>query len=216
LEGCEVGVVPALGLKCHDRPEITCSILYIPNSETCTADEDCTAPALCDLEGQCRRPTEACYPSCGNDLECPEDWFCNPRSGACQEEEPTGDPTNTTCDREATEDACLGRCASFVDENDEVVESICVQDCNFLAPGQCGWLDTTQPAEEFCFGRFADSGPGDQGLCYELCDCSEECTGDHSCFEYPEPDAFEMVTGRRGVCFYDDGSDTLEPLEACE
>lgn len=209
LEACQVGAVGALDVKCHDRPEMTCSVLFLPDGDTCTSDADCTAPSLCDVEGNCRAPTDACYPQCGNDLECPDGQFCDPRSGGCIEEEPMGDPDATACDPEAAEETCLGRCATFVDENDEPVESVCVSDCKYLAPGQCGWSDTTEPAPAFCFPRFDGADEGDQGLCYQLCDCSEQCNGDRKCFEYPDPQFVELF-GRLGVCFSDDGSETLE------
>jgi len=216
LEGCTMGTTPALGdPKCHNRPEMACSLLYLTTGEACAADTDCTgADHLCDTDGQCRAPTTACYPQCASDNDCPDDMFCDPESGACVTEEVTGDIDGTPCDGEATEDTCLGRCATFVDENDMDIESICVSECTFGAPGQCGWADDTEPAPAICFPRFEEGGVGDQGLCYPLCDCDTDCAGEHKCYEYQDdPQTFLDTFGHRGICFYPDDTPSLETCE---
>jgi hypothetical protein len=216
LEGCTMGTPPALSdPKCHNRPEMACSLLYLVTGETCTADTDCAGTdELCDTDGQCRKPTTACYPQCASNNDCPDAMFCDPETGACSDEEATGDVDGTPCDGEATEDSCLGRCATFVDENDMDIESLCVSECTFGAPGQCGWEDDTEPAPAICFPRFQDGGEGDQGLCYPLCDCDSDCLGEHKCYEYTEsPQEFLTAFGHRGICFYPDETASLETCE---
>lgn len=212
LEGCTPGD-PAVGeVKCHNRNEMTCSLLYLTTGATCSDDADCEGDGeLCDVDGNCRRPSNACYPMCGSDLDCPDEMFCDPGSGACVDEEPTGDPVGETCDPEAEEDTCLGRCVTVVDENDEALASQCTADCKFLAEGQCGWTDMTEPAPAVCFPRGDTTGEGDQGFCVTLCDCDADCAGDQKCFEYdPEDPTFSELFGHPGVCFYDNGDESLE------
>jgi hypothetical protein len=140
--------------------------------------------------------------------------FCEAESGSCVEEEPTGDPDGTACDPELEEDTCLGRCVTFIDENDEPVESVCVTDCTFLSPGACGREDPNEPADAFCYPRSDDGDAGDQGLCYPLCDCNADCVGDRLCYEFPsDPDAFEDLFGHRSICLPPD--DTVEAIETC-
>jgi hypothetical protein len=214
MERCAVGPVAVLDVKCHDRNEVTCSVLYFPTGNACTSDTDCAAPTLCDLEGECRMPTELCFPHCGNETDCPAELFCNPRSGFCEDVEPMGEEDGMACDPEAAEDPCLGRCATFVDDAGEPVESICVSECKVGYPGQCGWAQPTEPAPAFCLPRMEAGDTGDEGLCYPLCDCSEECNGTHKCFEVPDDTGeFAMLFGHRGICFSDDGTATLE---ACQ
>ncbi len=215
LEGCTMGTPTALDAKCHNRPEMACSLLYLITGEACEADADCPgADELCDVDGQCRKPTTACYPQCASDNDCPDAMFCDPESGACGDEEVTGDVDGTPCDGEAVEDSCLGRCATFVDDNDMDIESICVSECTFAAPGQCGWEDESEPAPGICFPRFQEGGEGDQGLCYPLCDCDADCLGEHKCYEYTEnPQQFLTSFGHRGICFYPDDTPSLETCE---
>jgi hypothetical protein len=215
LEGCTMGPPPALTDKCHNRPEMACSVLYLETGEACTADADCAgADELCDADGQCRKPTSACWAQCGSDSDCPTAMFCDPENGFCVDEEVTGDVDGTACDGEAAEDTCLGRCATFVDENDMEIESICVSECTVNAPGQCGWEDTSEPAPAVCFPRFQEGGQGDQGLCYPLCDCDSDCLADHKCYEYvDDPQFFLTEFGHRGICFYPDETPSLETCE---
>jgi len=214
LERCELGD-PGLEAKCHGRPDMACSVIFLPTATECTSDTDCTGTdEVCAPDGSCYSPATACFPQCGNDSDCPTDLFCDPGSGLCVEEEPAGDPDGTACDPELEEDTCLGRCVTFVDENSEPVESVCVTDCTYLAPGGCGWEDQDAPAPAFCLPRAENGDAGDEGRCYPLCDCNDDCAGDRLCYEYPgDPDGFEAVFGHRAVCLSPD--DTVESVETC-
>ena len=216
FEGCTPGE-PALGAtKCHNRVDMTCRYLYTPTGEECAADADCgSADELCDtVEGLCYLAQSACMPQCGSNANCPDAMFCDPDSGFCIATEPVGDPDGTPCDPEVEEDTCLGRCITFVDEMDMPVESVCITDCSGYSPTACGWEDQTQPAPAICLPRAEDGSIGDQGFCYALCDCDEDCVGDRLCYEAGDSaDLLEENFGHRSSCSPPD--DTLESVATC-
>ncbi len=141
-------------------------------NQTCTTDEDCTAPYTCEDSNtsgskQCLTATgRADYVSCDSDLNC-ESTFCNESVGICT----AGD---------GTEDSSIAPCST---------ESDC-------ATGyKCSSSSCTAKTEgDSCDGFNSDCGTGlfcvDSGVvgqkCYDgsigdPCDDSSDCSSGYSC-----------------------------------
>lgn len=204
VQGCEFGsqtLVLFTEDKCHARPEMACSPLFRNTGDTCDTDNDCFRGELC--AGTCIAIVPACLPRCADAADCPEDWFCDPDSGLCVEDEPSKNLLGDSCDPESDAKQCNGMCLSETNEDGDVVAGRCQELCTIGAgPPICGWDgDTGLPA--VCSPAFNPDllGPGawgDVGLCFQYCNCDSDCRGDSICAAFEDG----PHTDGAGVCEY--------------
>lgn len=119
-----------------------------------------------------------CIPMCTSDESCGEGRFCDPSSGLCADAAPVGGPVGAPCTQETQEEDCAGDiCLTFSDEDDAVVGSFCSASCTYLSLSGCGYgPESTGPRSAACLQEQATGGgPGDIGLCFELCDVDTDC-----------------------------------------
>jgi hypothetical protein len=150
--GCTTGGATAVDApldpnKCHARPDVRCE------------------PDALGLSG-----VTACLPTCGKDNQC-GGGFCNPRTGACVPQKPTGKKHGSLCDASAANrDGCLGLCQTFVN----MTPSICVQACVYggdvTNTDDCGGIENG-----VCVYKPAALGAGDFGRCAARCNQHDEC-----------------------------------------
>jgi hypothetical protein len=161
--------------KCHQRLELQC----VPYDGVTATEGWCLA-------------------GCANDTQCAEGQGCDLNTGFCVTPPPTGDAIGTACDPAAATDTCQGFCAEFAEG-----VGFCSGLCTFGALG-CGVEVTAdEPVDAFCL-PVLDSrayGFGDVGVCFEGCDCNDECSSpDNLCLPLGDPE-LEAVYGHVGVCF---------------
>lgn len=189
VQSCRFGT-PGIGEeKCGRRAELSCQPTLADGAPECNDDEECSAPYLC-FEGTCSL-LPVCLPRCNSDNDCPADRYCNPRDGECVTARPTGKLPGETCDPDASEDECRGRCLSFGDGISE-----CDEGCTVGAPGGCGYPDAlTAPVvcAFYAYDLGVPQGVLDEGSCAQLCRCNDECPGVQLCL--PDPEG-----GPLGVC----------------
>lgn len=149
--GCELGPAlaalddPLLPSKCHGRDDVRCS----------SFDQ-----------------LAACIPTCGADEQCPAGRYCDPRWSVCVDAPTQGKVAGDPCDPSKT-DECAGVCVQVTGTDPPVAfcSSFCALggdvaqtlDCGGFASGLCAFAPST------------GSGPGDAGLCAEVCQAHVDC-----------------------------------------
>lgn len=157
-----------------------------PNDDKCRGRVDlvCGEATAGSGEGYCR-------PACRSDLDCGERQ-CNPRTGFCGDEPPSGDPIGSACN--PADSRCAGGC---IDHGSSWAE--CSAVCRLNTPG-CGQTAASGPPYDFwCYLDPSNAGGvGDLGYCTRVCDCDDDCGRvDAVC----EPhSSLESDTSRAGVC----------------
>lgn len=209
VQRCTFGVAE----KCQNRNEdVVCDLVLheAPGTVACTSDDDCDIGDGClatneaGTEGVCYSTPQVCLPRCNSDQDCPSSRFCDPRSGECIDEEPTGKPFDEPCDPDAEVDECAGFCAN---------DGVCVQKCIVGSYPSCGSSNNTNATADCLFLAYQGANVGDVGLCGALCDCTDDCRGDLACIRIENDQGPFEYRGRTGICGVAGDGDTL--LDTC-
>lgn len=175
---------PDLGeAKCLNRPELVCVSVAADGLELISSGPQ---PGYC-------------APRCGSDADCPEGRVCHRQGGICTNAPAPGLPSGSRCELDTD---CDGRACE--DREDGV--GTCTALCTLGALAGCGY-DREDPARKAsCIvplvsaGRFSE-GPGDLGLCRELCSVDSDCLRANEGFVCrPMTPALVEYTGRPGAC----------------
>jgi hypothetical protein len=140
-----------------------------------------------------------CAPRCGSDSECPMGRVCHRQGGICTDVRSPGAPTGSSCTLDTN---CDGKaCESRIDG-----VGVCTAECVLGALAGCGYASDEPQRKAACItplvaaGRFSE-GPGDLGLCRELCDVDSDCLEVANGFVCrPINAALASFTGRSGAC----------------
>jgi hypothetical protein len=215
IEGCTTG--PTADPKCHNRPEIACSLIgLVPRGTSCQSNSDCGSLQICDTDtGQCGDIVTGCVAQCGGDFDCGAKEYCDFGTGLCTEKKPTKLPMGAECTppKGTAADPCQGFCDAGENPNQGICGGLCVLSPTFAG---CGWDgDTASSPDNVClFGTILSppgmAAPGDVGICGALCDCNAQCLrdGDYCIDESPTKD-IEALFGRKGYCRTLDTSETV-------
>jgi hypothetical protein len=169
--------------KCLNRSNLACI------SEAATGNVGISA----------ERQPGFCAPRCGSDDECPLGRVCHRQGGVCTPFPSPGAPVGSACMFEAD---CDGQaCESRIDG-----VGVCTADCVLGSLAGCGYAATAELRKAGCItplvaaGRFSE-GPGDVGICRELCDVDSDCLQAANGFVCrPLTEALAAFTGRTGAC----------------
>jgi hypothetical protein len=144
----------------------------------------------------------ACQPMCGADFDCPG-RKCDFRTGMCVDTLSGTLPIGSPCDPDATPDPCNGFCVNFYDSQDANAAKygVCFGVCSLNTQGVgCGIDPNSQPPFPVeCLGP-STAAPGDQGLCFQLCNCNSDCSNTAFICRPWGDSASETATGRKGYC----------------
>lgn len=177
LEGCDYGSTLAGAFdagKCHGRTDFACTPSWVDTGEACSDPADCEVGERCD--GTCLRDAPTCMPRCNSDSDCDTRLFCDPRSGECVTELPSGRRLSERCNVSMEEDPCRGSCGMI--ERQE--GGRCDETCTLGAYPSCGVVP--DPPNVGCAIPVNDhAGFGDQGYCALLCDCTADCPDQMVC-----------------------------------
>jgi hypothetical protein len=145
------------------------------------------------------RQSGLCIPFCGSDEECPEGRHCHRQGGFCTDFVAPGAPVGSAC---AIDADCEG---SACEDRDNGVGT-CTAQCVLGSLSGCGYGRDAEVRDAACVvpvvaaGRFSE-GPGDLGLCLELCDEAADCQQASAGFACRplNPDLAAFL-GRPGAC----------------
>jgi len=169
--------------KCLNRPDLACFSAAAAKVELIAAE----------------RQAGICSPRCGSDSECPAGRFCHRQGGICTDVLSPGAPTGSRCELTTDCDGqeCVGR---------EDGVGVCSALCVLGSVSGCGYGHDSSQRDVGCVtalvaaGRFSE-GPGDLGLCQELCDVDTDCVQNETGFVCrPITEALAVFLGRSGVC----------------
>jgi hypothetical protein len=164
------------------------------------ADLVCVSVAADGVEALAVDPQPGyCAPRCGSDADCPEGRVCHRQGGICTNVPSPGLPSGSRCELDTN---CDGRACE--DRIDGV--GTCTALCTLGALAGCGY-DRDDPARKAaCIvplvsaGGFGE-GPGDLGLCRELCSVDSDCLRADEGFVCRRlTPALAEYTGRPGAC----------------
>lgn len=189
--------------KCQGRDDVVCDVVLHETSASCRTDADCDIGDSCQ-SGTCFRTPQVCLPRCNSELDCPAGRFCDPASGACVDEEPTGKRFGESCDPNASEDECAGFCD----------EGVCYEKCILLSYPACGSTSEEEATADCLWLPYSNLSGGDVGLCGQLCDCSDDCRGDFDCVQLEDEEGPFDYRGRPGLCDTAQVTDTV--LNDCD
>jgi len=142
-----------------------------------------------------------CYPFCYSDGEC-DTGFCDPASGACVPQLPTGLPDGSVC---SEDDDCFGGiCYPIAGGSSGVCTSVCsMRNDTFACHRDIG---DTSPAGSACFPPLpllvygVELGQNDAGQCLPTCDVAVGCEHpDWSCISL-QSDFYTADVGHEGLC----------------
>lgn len=147
-----------------------------------------------------------CAPRCSDDSECPSGRACHRQAGICTDGRAPGAPVGSSCTLDSD---CDGRsCESRVQiTTDAGVQRVgtCSAECVLGALQGCGYAHDDPARGAACItalvssGRFSE-GPGDLGICRELCDVDSDCLQAPTFICRQLTDALVTYTGRKGAC----------------
>jgi hypothetical protein len=177
LQTCQAGVSDPS--KCQGRTDMVCNQLVDSNG----------LPSV-----------SACQPACGGDFDCPG-RRCDLRSGTCMVGLSGSLPIGSPCDANATTDPCNGVCYNAYDPPADPSYGACTALCSLSSNGSgCGISSTTLPPHPVaCFGT-PSSAQGDAGLCFQLCDCNDDCLNKAFICRPFNDSASTASTGHLGSC----------------
>jgi hypothetical protein len=169
--------------KCLNRPDLVCESIAADGIEAISVERQ---------EGYCA-------PRCGSDEECPTGRVCHRQAGICTDLGSPGSPIGSSCTLDTN---CDGRsCESRV-----AGVGTCAADCVLGSLSGCGYSRDAEKRKAACItariasGRFSE-GPGDLGVCRELCDVDSDCLQAATGFVCrPLNESLAEFTGRSGAC----------------
>jgi hypothetical protein len=168
--------------KCLNRPDLVCVSVAADGLEP-------LAP-----NGQ----PGYCAPRCGSDAECPG-RVCHRQAGICTAAPAPGLPSGSRCELDTD---CDGRACE--DREDGV--GTCTALCTLGSLAGCGYGREDPARKAACIvplvsaGNFGE-GPGDLGLCRELCSVDSDCLRADEGFVCRQlTAALAEYTGRPGAC----------------
>jgi hypothetical protein len=170
--------------KCLNRPDLVCRSLV--------------ADGVAQFDGT--RQDGYCKPQCGSDEDCPAGRVCHKQGGICTLGQIEGVPIGGAC---SLDSSCSGYAC---EDRDSEGVGICTAECVLGSLSGCGYGRAPESRDAACLvpliaaGRFAE-GPGDTGLCRELCDVAEDCERFSEGWQCApiNPGAAEFF-GRSGAC----------------
>lgn len=171
FQTCAVGA-PGGSEKCHGRIDLAC------------------------LEPILGTTSAVCYPTCQSDDGCGE-RYCDLLRGVCVDEKPEGAEIGSSCDPAADDSGCEASCWPAGDDT-----GMCTGFCTLGDIGCNTIRDDVGPGEAACMLGATPNAMtiGDQGICAELCDCNDDCSGDgYFCAALAESDLKRLV-GTAGFC----------------
>jgi hypothetical protein len=176
LERCAEGTTSAS--KCHGRLNQVCG-------------------ALLDASGN---PVDsACQPMCGSDSDC-GGRLCDFRTGMCMDALSGTLPIGSPCDANASTDLCNGFCTNFY-AGGAPQYGACFGACSLNSYGVgCGVDLLSQPPYDTSCLAPSTAASGDQGLCFQLCDCNGDCRNTaFVCRPWADQASID-ATGKQGYC----------------
>lgn len=160
------------GEKCQGRYDFACEPTYRYVEVACDVDADCGSSAVC-RGGSCYVVYPVCLPRCNGSADCPAPTACDPVSGECVDEAPSGAPVGAACDPAATRDECRGVCLA----TGSSAEGRCHEFCTLGVSGGCG----TDSDCVLVLDSAPGSAPGDVGACATRCSCDNPCAHGLDC-----------------------------------
>jgi hypothetical protein len=168
--------------KCLNRADLVCVSVAADGVEPLAAE----------------RQPGYCAPRCGSDAECPG-RVCHRQGGFCTDVTSPGQPSGARCELDTQ---CDGQACE--DRTDGV--GTCTAECVLGSLAGCGYGRDDPARKAACLiplvaaGRFGE-GPGDMGLCRELCSVDSDCLRAAEGFVCrPLNAALAAFTGRTGGC----------------
>jgi len=121
-----------------------------------------------------RRQAGYCAARCGSDEECPAGRVCDAELGICTAERAPGLGIGARCTLD--QNCSSNRCEERDDEGVGVCSALCV----LGALSGCGYGRAPSSRDAACLSPLVSAagfaeGPGDLGLCRELCDTASDC-----------------------------------------
>lgn len=136
-----------------------------------------------------------CVPLCGSDAQCAP-ARCNPLWGFC--DGTAGAPSFEDVGREVIG---TSPCSTQLITMTSSGVTLCTAKCAVGVTPGCNWAGPPSKAKAACLYQRSGIGPGDEGLCAELCDCPRDCRAPLKCVKLSDKKAAE--TGRAGMCAAD-------------
>ena len=169
--------------KCLNRLDLVCESIAADGFEALSVD----------------RQEGVCAPRCGSDAECPTGRVCHRQAGICTRAPSPGLPIGSSCTLDTN---CDGRsCEARVGG-----VGTCSAACVLGSLAGCGYARDDENRKAACItalvasGRFSE-GPGDLGICRELCDVDSDCLQAATGFVCrPLNAGLATFTGRSGAC----------------
>jgi hypothetical protein len=125
-----------------------------------------------DLRAMLLSNRGVCMPLCAGDEDCGGTRHCDPSSGLCVDEPPSGGDIGAACKVESAVDDCKSSfCLPYVEGDPD---GICTAPCAYLADGCGSRLDSPRPMAA-CFASSESPNAGALGLCWPLCDVDADC-----------------------------------------
>ncbi len=192
FEGCSFGPLGTTTLedtKCHGRPEVACTPLYVGQNNVFDAP--------------------VCVPRCNSDADCGGSLRCSPRTGTCTTADPSGGAVGDPCTPDEFGGNCRGWCSPVVLPGTSTIYThMCTEGCTSGAWPSCGGdtgnggaASAACAGENTTVGKNGGTGAGDLAVCVPTCNCNAECKNpDFACYASKDP-SFEKKYGKPGRCY---------------
>lgn len=143
-----------------------------------------------------------CQPICGSDADCGT-RKCDFETGLCADQVTGTLPIGSACDKDATDDPCIGFCIGVTGIADADVSNFgfCSGACALGDPTLgCGNDLSAAPKNLCIYASSSNAGVGDVGLCAQACDCNDDCLNkDMICDPFGSAN-LEQITQHAGAC----------------
>ncbi len=148
-------------VKCGGRPDVACTALQGSGA--------------------------ACLPTCSQDSDCTVGRKCDDLLSVCVDTPRAGSPFGSHCPATSVgtaADPCAGACLPVGGTAAAPAASFCTRTCVAGFLNQCNWVPAgtalaTGGPHGVCLPLTDTAGPGDLGLCLQLCETAADC-GDQS------------------------------------